>query len=181
VDGCRGTVVDPDGFIVDRSGTIAWIGNPIWPPGEFEDALGQVVGGSFGPRNAPGPGPAGWSGAKDREPGNEVEQADNDGRPRSGAQAAGRAHVAEHSGAGAYALRKFEILLNSGKDPAPAYQFARAAVDGPLKDDAESLNELAWTILEDDRLLLGNEGGARGAIWTWRSRPRLAPWNDRRA
>lgn len=149
----------PTVFIVGPTGTIAWIGNPLWPPGEFEDALGRVVAGRFGPSERAAS-HARWLEHRRRVGAleTEVEEADSNDRPQQALQVLDALMTLNAPGIGAYTLRKFDILLHAGKDPAPAYEFGRQAVDGALKDDAEALNELAWSILEDGRPEHVNDG-----------------------
>lgn len=152
MDAAEQTLI-PTVFIVDRSGAIAWIGNPIWPPGEFDDALEQVVAGTFGPTQREATRQR-WLDHRERVGALEstVQQADMEGRPDQALLALESLLELNTSGAGAYALRKFNILLHAGKDPSPAYQYGRSALEGPLNDDAHALNELAWTILDEDGL-----------------------------
>ena len=50
-----------------------------------------------------------------------------------------------------YTINKFSMLLTRGREE-QAYEFARAAIVGPLHNDASMLNELAWSILDEEGL-----------------------------
>lgn len=143
----------PTAFVVDRSGTVVWIGNPLWPSGEFEDAVAKAIAGEFGPAER--------AAAKDHwrrvqeqlaELEKLVPQAIMDGDRAQVTALLDRMSTLNPAGASGYVTLKIQTLLGPGLNPAAAYEEARKALKGPLKDDSENLNAIAWAILDDPEI-----------------------------
>jgi hypothetical protein len=139
----------PVAFLVDRDGTIAWIGHPGWPAGELHEFAGHVVRGTLTDEVA-----------RDlRSKWSEIGALSNSIHTRSksgdydGALAAiARLEAINPEGRASLSVAKFEILLMGKRDPARAYAFGREALDGPLADDAWKLNIIAWYTVDDDKV-----------------------------
>ncbi len=144
----RNTV--PTALIVDREGRVAWIGNTLYPRGELEDALTQVLAGTLTPETSI----ALSEGYRVRE--QKEKEADAKFR-RALADRNARAAVAALDelialdGAfwmPAVAARKFQIMLTEVGDPKGACAFAASALEGPLKEHAQPLNDIAWILMD---------------------------------
>ncbi len=144
----------PTAFVVNREGVIAWIGNPLWPPGELEEAVDRVIAGRFS--------------AADREElhrrhlerreriaqaEREFEETDQIAQPARALRILETLLELNPDGAAAYALRKFDLLISNPRSLDDAYRFGREIADGALKDDADKLKTMAWTILDDSGLV----------------------------
>ncbi|MBI1338524.1 MAG: redoxin family protein [Phycisphaera sp.] len=133
----------PCSFVVDQKGKIAWIGHPM---NGMDKVVEQVLDGTYDAQAAAG-----------------KETQISDLRQAFGkAMKAGNYDEAlatldkaiELSPESADRIRfmKVNILLANKKDYDAGYALAKELVDGPFKDDAQSLNELAWFILDDGGL-----------------------------
>lgn len=131
----------PTAFIVGRDGTIKWIGHP----GSIDKPLAQVIAGDFDP-------------AKEA---NLKEKRDRIMKKFIAAQRNGDAEgmlkliddLAEiepdfAAEAGAF---RFELLLQLDRYD-EAYKLAAKLADGEYKDNASKLNQIAWTILDNEGL-----------------------------
>jgi len=143
----------PTAFVVDRAGMIAWIGNPLWPPGELEEATGLVIAGVLTPADREA------LHQRHLERRERVSRAERDFEETDQAAQPARAlRMLEvlldlnPDGAPSYAQRKFEILVSSPKTIDEAYRFGREIAAGVLRNDADRLRGMAWTILDDEGL-----------------------------
>lgn len=144
----------PVAFIVTGEGKIAWIGHPA----EMDAPLKQIVEGKFDVNQA----------AKDAKAKGEkaaVEQAEQASmmkafKPIQEAMDNGE-NAKAITGIDELAIKypnfadrllplKFRLQIDS--DEAGAYVTARKLADGPMKANAQGLNELAWTILDTKTL-----------------------------
>ncbi len=143
----------PTAFLVDRSGVIAWIGNPLWPSGEMEEAAALVLADRFGPgaREALR---ARYVARLDRVARleREFEEMDRAAQPARALRLVETLLEANPDAAPEYAVRKFDLLLSTPGGADKAFEFGRAAVGGVLRDDADRLRTVAWTVLEQEGL-----------------------------
>ncbi|MBX3385612.1 MAG: redoxin family protein [Phycisphaeraceae bacterium] len=130
----------PCAFVVDRDTKIAWIGHPMM---YLESVIEDVAAGRF-----------------DAARQQEMEaQADAAMKAMNAAARAGEWDTAMeklaeyremHRSHGKRADDiKLNILLGAKKDYDAAYALAASLIDGSYRNDAQSLNELAWRILTD--------------------------------
>lgn len=131
----------PCAFVVDREGKIAWIGHPM---SFLEPVLADLAANKFDPKKQQQ-----LEEDSDRLMG-EVRAASKDkdwDKALASLDAYSKLHPMNASGA---AETKFWMLLRGKKDAKAAYEHANALVDGSMKDDAMSLNELAWRVMDDE-------------------------------
>lgn len=128
----------PTAFIVNKDGNIAWIGHPMG----MDKVLESVVGGTFDIAKYA------EQQAKvelmQKDIGKALRSKDWDKAFKSMDELA----ALDSSMAAQIGATKFQILLMAKKDYAAAYKTANALADGPIKDDAQTLNQIAWTILD---------------------------------
>lgn len=139
----------PTAFVVDKTQHIVWIGHPL--DKEFEGVVEKVVAGTYDTKAAA------EKAAKAAEAEAKVKkiipdlraalQAEDGEQAMKAADELLAADSEQYAGAG---IAVFNMMLNSGKDPAPAYGYAAKLAEGPLKDNAEALNALAWTIVDPE-------------------------------
>lgn len=137
----------PVAYVVNERGQIAWIGHPM---DNLDRVLGQVAGGTW-----------------------DLLKASNDAKRRAAAEekgaplvtkleeqfAAGETEKAlatmdellaiDPPVMGEWAMTKFAFLLMERKDADKAYAYAAAMLEGPIKDDAETLKGIAWMTLAE--------------------------------
>ncbi len=133
----------PAAFIVAKDGRIAWIGNPLQPEKQLETVLGTVVDGTFDMDAAA---------AKARKAYELLTKAQAlwaDGKQREAMDALEEVITLDPAKFSDLAMQKFWVLLVQLKDYEAAYAYANKLVDGIFKDDARSLDGLAWTILDE--------------------------------
>jgi len=129
----------PCTFVVDRNGKIAWIGHPRVG---LDAVLVKVVDGSFDP--------AAWAKLEAqadelRDRALDAGQANDYATAELALTQLAALHPSFAADAG---LMKFRMLHTHKKDYAAAYATAESLYTGPLKDDADALKEIAWTILD---------------------------------
>ena len=126
----------PTAFLVDKSGKIAWIGHPM----SLESPLKQVVAGTFDPQKAAAAEAA--QQALARRYGEAMQKQDYD----AALAVLDEVEKAEPSLGPQLATSRFMLLLQK-KDYPSAYKQAALAGEA-LKDNAEALNQIAWTIAD---------------------------------
>lgn len=140
----------PTAFVVDREGKIAWIGNPLYPQGEIDLVIEAAKAGKA-------------SEAELKTIHEHVMERQGKitdlQRKAMNASAGGKHDEAlaafdelasnDPESAVMYRLEKFNILLLGKKDYNAAYALAREITEGPAKDDAQVLNEIAWKIVDE--------------------------------
>jgi thiol-disulfide isomerase/thioredoxin len=136
----------PMALIVNQEGTVVWIGSPLSPTGAIDDTVDQVVAGKYDIKEAA---------AK------AARRTDLESRINTALAAQDWAIAIKTfdeliamypRAAGGYAMGKFTVLLLKAEDYDRAYAWAREIIDGPIKDDAVSLNSIAWTILDNENV-----------------------------
>lgn len=137
----------PTAFIVDGKGKIAWLGNPLWPPGEMEDALDQIKKGAFGPveRRALR---EKWDEVLRELRGldNTLTAARNTGRHDIAIATLERLEKLDRLSRGYYLLARFEIVYLEQFNSDAAFKIARGAMETDA-DNGQLLNDISWTIL----------------------------------
>lgn len=130
----------PCAFVVDRDSKIAWIGHPM---AYLETVVEDLAAGRF-------------DAAKQQEIEAKAETAmkDLNVAARAGDWETALGKLAEyrqmHRSHGKRADDiELNILLSGKKDYDAAYAMAARLIEGPYRDDAQSLNELSWRILTD--------------------------------
>jgi len=125
----------PTAFVVNGDGRIAWIGHPM----ALEKPLAKIVAGTW-----------------DIDAQIKIATAEEKlaralkAEDAKGALAAIETVIALDAALEAqYATTKFEVLLHD-KQYAEAYAYGAKLVDGLLKDDADALNKLAWSVVDPE-------------------------------
>ncbi|MGI8924835.1 MAG: redoxin family protein [Fimbriimonadales bacterium] len=136
----------PTAFVVDKDGKVAWIGHPM---GGLEEVLDQVVAGTFD---------SVAQAAKDAEESSKMEKIQGQMREAfglyqkedyKGAVAIVDKLIAEDSSLEAQMGGfKFMVLLAEGTPAAGAY--GKMLAETYYKSDAMGLNQLAWTMVDDN-------------------------------
>lgn len=137
----------PTAFIVDRKSKIAWVGNPLWPPGEMEDALEQIKKGAFGPAERRALREK-WEEVLRELRGldNTLTAARNTGRHDIAIATLERLERLDTLSRGYYLLARFEIVYLEQLNTEAAFKIARGALDSDA-DNGQLLNDISWTIL----------------------------------
>ncbi len=140
----------PSAFIINREGLIAWIGNPISPKGEMDEALEKVLAGPFTPKeSAELSAKYAAAAAKTREIQARYGRSIASGDVKLALRQLDELIAHDPAGFGAQAsAMKFDLLLAQVKDSAAAYAFAKEAASGAYKDDEVVLNSFAWSIVD---------------------------------
>jgi len=144
-----GNTAIPTAFIVDRTGTIVWLGNPLYPVGEFEQAVEQVMAGTYDLEAAK---VVAAKRATDRRAADEVlakvDEAWQMGKQREAMEFVDRAMALDPIRLAPMGIDKFITLAIRLNDVDAAYAYARTLVDKTYKDDPALLAALASKILE---------------------------------
>lgn len=139
----------PTAFVVDRTGTLAWIGNPLYPVGEFERSVEQIVAGTYDLEAAKA---LAAKRSADRRAADEVlvriDEAWQMGKQRDAMELVDRAMALDPARLAPMGIDKFITLAIRLNDPDAAYAYARTLADKTYKDDAALLAALASKILE---------------------------------
>lgn len=140
----------PTAFLVDRTGTIVWIGNPLWPPGELEGATARVLAGPFSAADRAAL-HAVYVERRERIARVERELSDMGLGVELGRAVRLLETLIEINpeGAPAYSVRRFELLLADPTRVKEAYAYGNTLVDGLLHDDSERLDRLANAVLSE--------------------------------
>lgn len=140
----------PAAFIVDRNAKVAWIGNPLWPPGEMDDAVMQVAKGAFGEAERRETREK-WEGVLHelRQLDNVLTRARNTGQHDKAIETLERLEAIDRLSRAYYLQARFEIVYLEKRDAERAFAIARGVLEND-RDDAQLLNDLSWTILTTD-------------------------------
>jgi thiol-disulfide isomerase/thioredoxin len=124
----------PHAFIVDQSGKIAWVGNPLSP--DFETSLTEVVAGTFDMAKV----------LKARDIQEQLQLAmqaqDN---PKS-LRLMDELYALDKKRFAAVPPAKFRFMLMQLKDEAGAYAYVSPLIGTDLKDNTRVLADIAWLI-----------------------------------
>lgn len=144
----------PAVFIVDKNGKIAWLGHPFSTTEKLDTVLEQVMAGNFDIKSAAD---------KARAEAETIEQGRKLDRRFIKAMDAGDGPAAMKLLEEMMALRPgeftdratevFKMVAIQNKD-ATGYTWVQTMAEGPLKDDAITLNNIAWAIATDPGLEL---------------------------
>ncbi len=150
----------PAAFIVNGEGKIAWIGNPIYPQGAIDKALDQIIAGTYDMNAAKKAGEEEAAKAAADRAEREKQMAQMkpvyDAIKAKDYAAAAKAYddlIAKAKSpelALGLKMDKFNKLLVG--DSAAAFATAKSLADNEFKDNAQGLNDLAWTILDTKTL-----------------------------
>jgi thiol-disulfide isomerase/thioredoxin len=135
----------PTAFVVDKTGTIAWIGHPM---GGLETVLDKVVAGTFYAKAQADADAA--EAAKFEKIGAQMQEAMGLYQKGDNANAllivndviADNPDVEKNIGG-----FKFMVMLADGNDK--TYDYGKSLVDRFFKEDSAGLNELAWMIVDE--------------------------------
>ncbi|MBC7835372.1 MAG: redoxin family protein [Phycisphaerales bacterium] len=133
----------PSAFIVNKEGTIAWIGHPGVPA--FEEILGKVVEGTFTAEDAA---KRKQSDAAMRAASMEIQKAVQEKRFEDAFKKMDELSASDPEMASSFAMQRFQITLMLQKDEQAAYAFARKAAAQHFGKDSQALNTISWTILD---------------------------------
>lgn len=139
-----GQEVIPTAFIVDKDSKIAWIGQP----NDLDAPLAKVVAGSYGQEDYAKAKTAQQRIIKMAGYQARMEKAMN-AKDEPGVMALLDEMIADPDPViqGQAGISKFQLLLGS-KNYDDAYALGKALMSGPLKNDSDSLNNLAWSIVD---------------------------------
>jgi len=131
----------PCSFVVDQESRIAWIGHPMMG---LDETIGEIVAGKYDIQKE-----AAYA-VRRKEVQSRFQKLARGGKPDELLAVIDEYREVDRWMAPNLAGFKFQVLALQKKDYAAAYAFAAAAVDGELKDNAQALNEIAWTILDSE-------------------------------
>jgi thiol-disulfide isomerase/thioredoxin len=144
----------PTVMIVDRDGTLAWVGNPFVPAGAMDEAFKAIVAGThdkaaFASADQARRDEARPAFARNERLGRFMPriQAAAKSQDWPTALAAADELLAEDPADPTAIQVKYSLLRDSG-DRQGASSFGQAQVKGALKDSAQELNGLAWMIVD---------------------------------
>lgn len=131
----------PTAFIVGRDGTIKWIGHP----GQIDQPLAAIVAGNFDPEKEAD------LAEQRRRIERQMIQAQRNGDFEKMLKLIDELAEINPDFAAEAGVFRFHMLLQL-KRYDDAYKLAAELADGPHKDDAGKLNEISWTILDEEGL-----------------------------
>jgi thiol-disulfide isomerase/thioredoxin len=134
----------PTAFIVDKEGKIAWIGHPM----AMDKPLDQVAAGTFDQKAAIAQQEqAQAEQRKIAELQGKLAKAQQSGDPKQVVAVIDQAIADDPKMEMRLGVPKFFLLATQVKDMAKAQAYGDRLVGSVYKDNAEALNELAWTIV----------------------------------
>ena len=133
----------PCAFVVDQSTKIAWIGHPM---DGMDEVLAGVVAGTFDPKKLA------EQRARQAAIQEKIQQAFVAKDWEKLFPLLDGAAAQDPASAARIGRLKVSLLLTGKQDYKAGYALAEALAVKELKDDAEALNEIAWTILDDKRV-----------------------------
>lgn len=141
----------PTAFVIDQTGTVAWIGHPM---ANLDEVVGAVIEGKFDAKA---------EAARAERERQEEEKAMSKVKPMmlayNGKKWAEAVTEADKLFADdpkmelPYGMLKFMALANYDVEKANGY--ARALAAGVYKDNASALNQIAWTMVDDESVMKG--------------------------
>ena len=129
----------PTAFVVDKAGVIAWIGHPM---DNLEGVVAKVVAGTFDAKAEAA------TAARRDEVANALMQAMMAEKWDDALKAADEVAKVDPGQAGALVALRFNILLKAERYD-DAYALGDKLLE-QLKDSPEMLNDMAWTIVDDE-------------------------------
>lgn len=134
-------------YVVNTRGQIAWIGHPM---DGLEDVLAKVTDGTWDLLKAAAD--AASRRAAEEKSGplvSVLEEQFAAGETDKALATMDALAAIDPPVTGEWVMTKFAYLLVQRRRPEQAYAYARAALEGPLKDDAETLKAMAWMTLAE--------------------------------
>ncbi len=125
----------PTAFVVDQKSTIAWIGHPL---AGLDKVVKRVTARTWDPKLY----------EKGRAIEEKLEQAFEQDKADEALRLIDEIVALDAELFGNYTAAKFQILLSEKKDVKGAYDYIARHVATTLKDEADTLNAIAWTILD---------------------------------
>jgi thiol-disulfide isomerase/thioredoxin len=142
----------PSAFIVDKAGKVAWIGHPM--DASMPKTLDAVIAGTFDPTKAAEEAvKATQTQARAKELGNKLRAAIQGGRADEAVDTAREMFKLDPALFPNAAGVVFQQVMVNMKKQDLAYAFAKEMFAGPIKDSAQDLNTIAWTILDDSAVV----------------------------
>lgn len=126
----------PTAFVVDKGGRIAWIGHPMMG---LDGVIERLVNDDFNPADA----------QKGEALAAEIRELIRTQQHDVAMKKLDDLVALDPKRYGPYAAYKFGYLLTTKVDRPAAYAYAKQAMSGPIKDNANALSSIAWTILTD--------------------------------
>lgn len=142
----------PCAFVVDKEGTLAWVGHPA----EMDEPLEQIVAGKFDRK--------GFAEKFNKQQAKMEEQVKlerelepledlvQDRKIDEATKLIDSQFTKFPMFAEELAMAKFQILLMAGREPEKAFAWAKEAAETHLSKSAEALSQIAWAILEGDMM-----------------------------
>lgn len=136
----------PTAFIVNGDGKVAWIGHPM----SMDEPLDKIIAGK-------------WDLAKEaadyrknkeletklRPLQRKIQQAMMEGDHAAALKAMDELMALDPKANERYGMQKFSLLMEAGEYE-KAFGYGAELVDGPMKENAQGLNAIAWTIVDPD-------------------------------
>lgn len=129
----------PCSFVVDQESRVAWIGHPMMG---LDETISEILSGSFDIQKEA------QLASRRKEVKARFRQLARANKPDELLAVIDEYREVDRWMAPNLAGMKFQVLVLQKKDYDAAYAFAASAVEGELKDNAQALNEIAWTILD---------------------------------
>jgi len=157
VDGTAGTMAKtwmtaagengiPSAFVIDKNGKVAWIGHPM---AELDEVLGKVVAGKFDSAAfAKERAQARSEEEKMQELFNPIVELMQQGKYKEALEALNKVLAENQKYESQLSMFKFNLMLKA--DERAAYSYAKKLAEGDYKDNAMGLNQLAWSIVDDE-------------------------------
>jgi thiol-disulfide isomerase/thioredoxin len=136
----------PTAFIINGDGRIAWIGHPM---GDLDSTLKSVIDGTWDLDRK-------VADARAKRPITSLRQIQkqfaeaNEAGEWDKALAAIDKLIEAKPDSNEMRVLKYQLLLVRMRDYDKAYAYANTLIDGPAKDDSESLNAIAWFIVDPE-------------------------------
>ncbi|MBM4109494.1 MAG: redoxin domain-containing protein [Phycisphaerae bacterium] len=141
----------PSAFVVNGDGRIAWIGHPMG--GEMDKVLDQVIAGAFDiDKAASAARKRAEIMAKAKPINDRFRQAARAQKWEDAIKAVDELMALDPEQFGGFAQWKFRTMAIEMKQPEQAYAFIKPLTEGQFKDNAQMLNSIAWSILDDQGL-----------------------------
>lgn len=160
VDGVTGTMAKtwmeaagengiPSAFVIDKNGKVAWIGHPM---ADLDEVLAKVVAGKFNVAAY----------AKEREKARSEEEKMQalfdpivdlmeQGKDKEALDALNKVLAKNPNYESQLSMFKYNLMLRV--DESSAFDFAKKLAEGQYKDNSMALNQLAWSIVDDEMKL----------------------------
>jgi len=140
----------PSVFVIAKDGTVAWMGHPGDPDEKLSEIVGSVVAGTFDVKAAAERAVKAQEQAdKARKIERQWRKAVEAGDGKQAMKLLDELLALRPGEFGELADETFQVVVIRNKDGA-GYPWVMTLLEGPLKDDAVALNNLAWTIVDNE-------------------------------